>query len=281
MQLLNEYFTALAVFADVPWTVASFEGTTAPYQLTLKRKSGAAGRIIFVGVNAAPTTNYNPQLGTMNWNVAGVRVAHFPSATSDTPANILSTTGDVFTNPAGGTGLGANYSSFSTGTHTFTAWLCEDGVFMRYGPPASLSAYFLVGDLAEDADGNAAPITFYTAGAMDSVSVQTTPSIANPGGYMIYLGNVIHLGTGWTYTTTPSNYLRDNGQKKAWFLPRSLACYGLSQDKVFTYKLRQIAHGPAPLAGYERLATVGDVLAAQLAYPSATINFPWLTNFKV
>lgn len=281
IQLLNQYFTTLAAQADFPWQVCSHEGTTAPWFVTLKRKTGAAGRIIFIGVNTAPISTYNPQLGTMTWNVAGMRVAYFPDATSDTPANILSLTGDVFTNPTKSTGLGMNYSSFSTGTNTFTAWACEDGVFLRYGPVASLAAYFIVGALVEDASQNAAGITFSTAGAMDNVAVQTTLSIANPGGYQIFSGSPIHFGTGWAITTSPAPYLRDNGLKKAWFLPRSLACFGLPPDYIFTYKFRQIAHGPVPLAGYERLATVGNVLAAQSAYPAATAGYPWLLNFKV
>jgi len=280
IQLMNQYFTALAAFSDFPWQVASFEGTTSPWQVTLKRKSGAAGRIIFVATTSAPNTTYNPQLGTVSWTSTGVRAAWFPSATSDTPANILSTSGDVFTTPTGYTG-GAGRVVFTTGTWTLTAWGCADGVFLRYGPPsADAAGWIAVGNLMEDASGTEAGISIST-GATLVASPSTSPTVATDGFYTMRSAASIQYGSGWTPQSTPSAYLRDNGAKKAWFLPRSLASHMVTGDEVYKYKLRQIAIGPTPLASYERLATVGDVLAAMSCSATVTADRPWLTNFQV
>ena len=280
IQLLNQYFTALAAFSDFPWQVCSFEGTTAPWFVTLKRKSGAAGRILFVAVTSAPTTNYNPQFGGMSWTATGVRAAFFPNATSDTPANILSTSGDVFTNPSGGSGMGPNHT-LTTGTNVFGCWACEDGLFMRYGSSSATSVILVVGDLLEDHLGNQAPISFGFNGADISVSPTTTPSSSTMGGYTLQSGVSIQFGAGWTPPASYSTYLRDSGPKSAWFLPRSLASFQLPLGETMKYKLRQIAYGPTPLAAYETMTDTGSVLKAISTFPAATAGYPWLTNFKV
>jgi hypothetical protein len=280
IQLMNQHFTALAAFSDFPWTVCSHEGTTAPWYVTLKRKSGAAGRIVFIAVASAPGVTYNPQLGSLSWSSAGVRAAYFPAATSDTPANILATSGDVFTNPAGSTGGGPS-QAMTSGTTVFNAFACADGIFMRYGPSnTDATGWIIVGALAEDGAGVEAGISAHFPGAI-STNPASTPNVSTNGAYMMPAGVSIQYGTGWAPTSSPAGFLRDNGAKKAWFLPRSLASFMVTGDAVFKYKLRQIAIGPTPLAAHERLATVGDVLAAQSASASVTADRPWLTNFQV
>jgi hypothetical protein len=279
IQLLNSYITALAAFSDFPWQVASFNGTTSPWYVVLKRKSGAAGRIIFIGVTTAPGTTYNPQLGPYSWGTGGVRGGFFPQATSDTPANILATSGDVFTNPGGATGLSQN-TPMVTGTHTFTAWACEDGLFLRHGPPASFASLGFYGDLME-ADDTAQPIAFTSNSFIDGLNAVATPTVGTAGGYATISGAPMHFGAGWTPDLSLAAYLRDAGAKKAWFYPRSMLSLQLPPAQMLKYKLRQIALGPTPLAGYERLASTGDVLRAQTAHPDTDATAVWLTNFKV
>lgn len=281
IQLMNQYFTALSAFGDFPWEVCSYEGTTAPWYVTLKRKTGAAGRIIFVAVTSAPGTTYNPQFGTMNWSATGVRAAFFPAATSDTPANILATSGDVFTNPSGASGLGPNLA-MTTGANLLGGWACEDGLFLRYGTATTTANVFVVGDLLEDGSGNQAPISIMaTGGTLDGIGPTPTPSIATGGGFFLQSGTSIHFGTGFAPPTGIYTYLRNLGSKEAWFLPRSLCSYSLPLGDAMKYKLRQIAYGPSPLAAYETLTDTGAVLKAISTYPGATNGYPWLTNFKV
>lgn len=281
IQLMNEYFTALSAFSDFPWEVCSFEGTTAPWFVTLRRKSLAAGRIVFIAVTSAPNTTYNPQLGNLTWNATGVRAAFFPLATSDTPANILATSGDVFTNPSGGSGAGPNVA-MTTGTNLLNCLACEDGLFMKWGSASLNSTVFIVGDLLEDDAGAQAPVSIViNGGSLDGITPTTSPAIGSLGGFSLQAGATIHFGTGYQAPTAIGTYLRDNGAKESWFLPRTLCSYSLPLGQSMKYKLRQIAYGPTPLAAYETLTDTGAVLKAISTYPAATTGFPWLTNFKV
>lgn len=282
LQLLNQYFTALAAFSDVPWQICSFNDSAAPYYLTLKRKTGAAGRILFVVPTSNPALVYNPQLGNLNWNNTNMRIAFFPSATSDTPANILATSGDVFTNPSGGSGLGPSFAT-ATGTNVFTAWVCEDGIALRYGPTtATTSTLVIVGDLLEDSGSNQAPISMaITNGDLSSVTPNASPVVSTSGGISLLSGASIHFGAGLTPPSTIGNYMRDIGPKSAWFHPRSMCSFQLPLGETLKYKLRQIAYGPTPLASYETLTDTGAVLKAISIFPGTTTGQPWLTNFKV
>lgn len=281
IQLLNQYLTTLAGFGDFPWEVCSFEGTTAPWFVTLKRKNGNPGRIVFVGVTTVPGTTYNPQFGNLNWNVAGVRAAFFPAATSDTPGNILATSGDVFTNPAGGSGMGPNVS-MTAGSNMFTAFACDDGIVFRYGTATTIATLNVVGDFLEDNLGNQAPISaMWGSGTMDGIAPSIVPAVGTSGGFALRAGTTIHYGTGWQAPTLLSSYQRDNALKRSWFHPRSLCCVSLPLGEAMKYKLRQIAYGPAPLAANEQLSDTGAVLKAVSLTPNTTAGFPWLTNFKV
>ena len=282
IQLLNAHFTAQAVFSDFPWEVCSFEGTTAPWFVTLKRKNATPGRIVFVGVTSAPGVTYNPQFGNnINWSAVGVRAAFFPAATSDTPANILATSGDVFTNPSGGSGFGPS-AALTTGANSFSSWACEDGVFLRYGTSTTTTNLYVVGALMEDDAGAEAPISIGgTSATLIGIAPTVSPTVTASGGFALQSGASIHFGSGWEANSGVPTYLRDNGSKLAWFLPKSLCSFSLPLGQAMKYKLRQIATGPIPLAAYEQLTDTGAVLKAISTSPSTTSGLPWLTNFKV
>lgn len=281
IQLLNQYLTALALFADFPWTVCSFEGTTAPWFVTLKRKDLSPGRIVFIGVTTAPGTTYNPQLGNLNWNTTGIRAAFFPSATSDTPANILSLSGDVFTNPGSCRGLGPT-TPMITGANLLTAHANEDMLWVRYGTATTTTDVFIVGDTLEDDAGNKDSASFsFSGGVLDGVTPTTSIAAATRGGIALFSGISTHFGSGYSIPSNLSTYQRDNGTKQSWFYPRVVCNVGLPLGQAMKYKLRQIAFGPIPLAGYETLTDTGAVLKAISTYPLATLGYAWLTNFKV
>lgn len=280
IQLMNQYFTALSAFSDFPWEVCSFEGTTAPWFVTLRRKSLAAGRIVFIAVTSAPGATYNPQLGTFSWSSVGVRAAFFPLASSDTPANILSTSGDVFTNPSGGSGLGPT-TTMTTGTNIISGWACEDGIAIRYGTSSTTAAILIVGDLMEDDSGVQAPISISNTSGSLEIGPNSNPTATTSGGFSIIGGSNLQFGSGFSPPSGYGSYLRNNGTKESWFLPRSLCSFGLPLGSIMKYKLRQIVYGPTPLSANETLTDTGAVLKAISTYPAATTGFPWLTNFKV
>jgi hypothetical protein len=276
---MNQHFVAMAAFADFPWEVCSFQGTTAPWFVTLKRKNGSPGRIVFIGVTSAPGTTYNPQLGTVNWNAASVRCGYFPNATSDTPANILSTSGDVFSSPAGTTGL-SPYNISLLGAFTLKSHACEDGVFLQIKNGTAVSAVLVVGAMIEDdleaEDSIAAFIT-----SLDAMTPNITLSLSTQGAFRMSAGATVQLGTGLIPQTNLQDRMRDNGPKLAAFYPRSLAGLWLPYNQILKYKFRQIAYGPLPIAGYETLTDTGSVLRAISTAPTAAAGQPWLTNFKV
>lgn len=281
IQLMNQYFTALAAFSDFPWTVCSFEGTTAPWYVTLKRKSNAPGRILIMAVASAPNSTYNPQLGNLVWTSAGVRAAFFKNATTDTPANLLATSGDVFTNPSGSSGLGTNVG-FNDGSATLRAWACEDGIAFRVGTTISTTEIFAIGDLLESATEDSAPMSAcFAGGTITGTTPQTSPVIGSHGVFSSIGGNLCHFGAGWVPPSAIFDNLRNSGTKQAWFLPRSVCSYQLPLGEALSYKLRQITIGPTPLASFETLTDTGSVLRAISTAHNTSTGVPWLTNFKV
>ena len=281
IQLANQYFTALAAFADFPWEVCSFQGTTAPWYVTLKRKNGAPGRIVFIGVTTAPSTTYNPQLGLNLWSSAATaRAAFFRNATSDTPANILATSGDVFTDPSESTG-GCATLAVNSGAYNMMASACEDGVFLKYGTPTSTANAWFVGDLLEDNLGAQWPVSAALLSGVLTIAPITSPNTATTGGVAIRAGTTYHFGTGFAPPAILADHLRDLGTKESWFHPLSTCCLQLPKGQQTSYKLRQIAYGPTPIAAYEQLTATGGVLKAISTNPTTTAGLPWLVNFKV
>jgi hypothetical protein len=282
IQLINAYLTTLQGFSDFPWEVCSFEGTTAPWFVTLKRKNATPGRIVFVGVTTAPNTTYNPQFGTISWGVSGIRAAYFRDATSDTPANILATSGDVFTNPTNPSGMSPNLT-MSSGTSYLTGWGCDAGIALRYGPSTSPSGLFLVGDFLEDNAGELGPsVSFMSSSAsLETMNPSASPSVNNSGGFSLVSGQNVFFGNGFVQQVSLSSNLRDNATKRAWFLPRGVCSYQLPFGEMTKYKIRQVAFGPTPIAANETLVDTGAVLKAVSTAATTTTGFPWLTNDKV
>ena len=282
MQLLNQYFTTLSGFADFPWEICSTELTTSPWYVTLKRKSGAAGRIIFMGISSSVGNTMNPQLTNgIGWTTVGVRAAWFPSATTDTPVNIISASGDVFTGSSGYTGL-CPTSNMTYGTYNLSCWACADGIFLRYGTFATNGSMWLVGNMMEDNLGVEAGLAFSCSISMDSINPAASLSHTIAGGFSNVSGVTCQFGTGWQPTQTAmSASMRDNAAKKVWMLPRSLFSYQLPTGDGFRFKMRQVAYGPTPLAGFERIAVDGDITMALSTFPTATAGSPWLTNYQV
>lgn len=283
MQLIYNYFTSLVGSASCDWQVCSSALGATPYHVALKRKTGAPGRILFLGVTAAPLLVYNPQLSNgISWAAAGLRVAHFPEATSDVPGNMLATSGDVFTNPGNCTGLGANMVTY-TGTAVLKLWSNEDGIIMKYGTPlAAPIGFYYVGDLGVDVTDTAFPVTGYTVSFADPFVA--TPTLTSPGAWAKVAGIDCHIGQVATYAfSTLNNFLRDNALKKTGYLPVFLGTKNSSMEKIFWGKLRQVGMGPTPLATEEVISLVDGGLPTPKAFglnSLATTHLAWLTNFK-
>lgn len=282
MQLLNQYLTALAAFADFPWQICSTELTTSPWYITLKRKSGAPGRIIIVGIVSSVGATMNPQLtNDLAWTTGGIRIGWFPVATTDTPANIIAASGNVFTGTTGYTGLSPNtVTNYST--NSFSCWGCEDGIFLRYGTASTNNSLWVVGDMMEDSLGAATGIAFSASASMDATASASAPNANTVGGFANLAGTTCHFGAGWTPTVASSiSLLRDNAAKKIWLVPRAMYSFQLPLGDGFKYKLRQIAFGPTSLAGFERIAVDGDITKAMSTFPTAAAGYPWLANYQV
>lgn len=281
MQLVEQLLTTRSAATDFPWQIASAETTTSPFHLVLKRKSGDPGRIIFVGVTTGPGTTYNPQLSTIIWSASGIRAGFFPAATSDVPANILSTSGDVFTTPTGYTGVTSNFTQFTNGAYTMSVWACQDGIALRWGAGVIGDSMWVIGDMMENNATDAVPVAFYNGSMSATISSTESLTISTTGGFFQLAGVVSHVGHGWTLQTDVSDKLRNSGAKTAGFFPTSLAVIRESLQNVYGYKLRQVCRGPSSLAAYEPMLTTGPVLSAVCMASLATSNAPWLTNFKV
>lgn len=282
IQLMNEYFTALAAFGDFPWQVCSFEGTTAPWFVTLKRKDGSPGRIIFVAVSSAPGTTYNPQFGTYAWPAASIRAAYFRDATSDTPSNILATSGDVFTNPTNRSGMGATLS-MTVGATKLAAWGCAAGIYLvAASGGGAVTAAVAVGDFLEDDVGTEYPAScLWLNGTMDNVPPSAAPAASTSGIHTILSEVAHHFGAGYTAPTALSSFQRDASGKRSWFYPRGLGSYTVQLGSAMKYKLRQIAYGPTPLGSYEQEFNLGGTLNAISTHPGTQPGYAWLVNFKV
>lgn len=282
---LRAYFDTLSAFSDFPWVVASYEETTSPWYVVLKPKSGGPGRLIVVGVSVAPQSTFNPQFGNnFTWTAAGARAAFFPAATSDVPNNILSLSGDVFTNPTPASGFGSVFT-FSVPTYVAKCFACEEGIVFTYGAANNSAPQWMVGNFLEDAAGDTIPAAISCSSTLSAGFgvPSTSPSNTSLGAFTLDASqSTVFWGAGPTLSATIVGSLRDLTNHKAFFTPATLASIHTTMlpENVMKYKLRQIAYGPTPLAPYESLSDASGLQAISLQ-GGITTGYPWLVNFKV
>lgn len=275
---LNNYFTSLAANADCHWEVCSFSVAANPYHLVLKRKSGLPGRILFMGTTTVPASIYNDAMRNFPWSGAGTRAAYFPDATSDVPANLLTTAGDVFTDPTNCTGMCATFAVYS-GPDLLKVYSSVEGIVLRLGPPAGTpTAMWILGDLMERYDEVGIPCAGYS-------SSMTSPMVLAPAstsqGFAARLGGtLVLLGESMASTLGVQSLLRDLATKRSWYYPIIMGTAMGAREDIVGYKLRQIARGGAPLAGSETLYVSGPVEKAYAVGDNTTL-YIWITNDKV
>lgn len=302
-------FTANASDPDYSWQVASSNVASTPYQITLKPKSGGAGRILIVAYTSTPA-GVNPALFDSAPSVSGTRVwmAFFPSGNVDTPSNLSAASGAVMGNDTGCTRAaycGLLASVYTTSLQCYYADSAE-GIYLFFQNPAQANTYgggagYLVVDTADDTE-RAAAIGMGAGGAAgtswgsmsgSSSSISFTAggvSIGGSGGAAL---RVYRAGasrdafqafgpTGWASQAIGANdVLTDTTNSRAWFVPVFL----LTGDKGagFTMKLRQFALGPQSVGAFAKYYETGPTLVAQsVSASTATQNgAPWLMNVKV
>lgn len=232
-----------------------------------------------MGIVTSVTTNYNPQLLFAAWtSVNSWRAAYFPNATSDVPANLLSPSGDVFTTPAGATGMGPAYSVY-TGTECWKLFSCEQGIILRLAAPGITSSmYLVVGDMGEDYSENAIPL----AGWMSNFTqaLQVAPSSVSQGFATQIAGSTKLLQISLIPTLSYNTLTRNLATKESAYFPFILGNPVAGFNDIAGYKLRQFGRGPSPLAGNEILYSTGPV-AESYATSEVTTDGFWVVNRKV
>ena len=275
---LNNYFTSLAANADCHWEVCSFNVAASPYHLVLKRKNGTPGRILFMGVTAAPGAVYNDAMRNYTWSIAGTRAAYFPEATSDVPANLLTNAGEVFTNPGNCTGMTASFATY-TGTDTLKLFSSQEGIILRLGGPGSPPTLFwVIGELLERYDEIGINCAGTTATFTSPLAL--APTVSTLGFSVRIGGGFAHVGEARSLSVGVQTLLRDLGTKQSWYFPIILGTAQAARIDLAGYKLRQVTTGGVPLAGDEIIYTTGPVERAY-AMSSTVSMFLWLTNDKV
>lgn len=281
LTVFKNHVDSLAANADMHWEVCSSNLATTPFYVTLKRKAGGNGRMLFLGTTTALNTNYNPQLYNYSWTNLSVRAAWFPDASTDIPANITALSGDVFTGGSTCTGLSPTNSTFNT-DDVLKIYSFPDGLFIKQTRPALVTSYMGLGPLLERYDEVAIDCAGFTTNLADVLvaapSVGTSGWNAKDAGVHYRLSNSLILAYAFNDTK-----LRNLATKEAAFIPYILGTLDRSYADLTGYKLRQIYRGPQAIASEEILLVneLGVTTEKAFAMIKAAGVGPWLVNFKV
>lgn len=293
--------TSKAGDATFKWEVASSNTGSTPYQITLKPKSGAAGRILLLAYSSAPAGSNSAIFDT----TATTNVfygAYFPAGNVDTPSNLTASSGTIMGSDTGavkvwGSGNIATIYAASFRPFYFDS---DEAMVLGFQNPAAATCYMYgAGELLVDASDNAYPAVMSFAGSSVSTFGSTTSlmpwvtTTQNAGGSVALVrtnygssNRVYYLAwapTGvWASSAVgATDILTDTAASKAWFVPAQLL--GVAKGEGFVIKLRQIAFGPGTVGPLTPYNTTGPVVAArQFNIATAGGNgYPWLTNFKL
>ena len=296
--------------ANYKWQVASSNVGSTPYQITLKRKDGSAGRILIVHYSSgAPTaTGANSIYDAGSVSVNSNYIAWFPNGNVDTPSNLTAASGTIMGDDTGAVKVGSMVNSGTAYTATqewcyadseeaCLFWICATGN-TGYGIGA--------GNLVVDASDNAYGATLGTGNAqltnMGSSTSQclawsTTYILAGSGNAACIRTNYGSAGrmyfnafgyNGWAaQTLTADSWLANTGTSDYWFIPYLLCTHATSsgaKGEGFPLKLRQLAIGPGVTGGpFTTISSTGPVVRAiyMLGRNAAESGAPWLLNEKI
>jgi hypothetical protein len=281
LTVLKNHIDSLAANADLHWEVCSSNLAAHPFYVTLKRKAGGNGRMLFIVNTSSMASTYNAQLFNFAWTVSGLRAAWFPDASTDVPANITTVSGDVFTGGATCTGLSCLATTFNA-DDTLTLYSTSEVLMIKQARPTTVTSYYTLGAALERYDEepiNAAGYSINYADILVAAATVTTQGFnCKDGGAHYRVSGSLTLAYAFNSTK-----LRNLATKEMAFLPYILGTIDKSYADLTGYKMRQIYQGPQCLAG-EEIALVNELgVTTEKAFAmlKAAGVGPWLVNFKV
>lgn len=302
---INDFVSVFNTYSSDPnylWQVASSSTAGNPHWIVLKRKSGAAGRILIVIWTSAPAGNNAAILDTTPTNNAAY-VAWFPNGNVDTPSNLTAASGTIMGSDTGAVKVGTWGTIATLYSAGFQPFYFDSAEAVWFGTqdPTSTTAYMSgAGDILLDGAGNAyggtygsngfslvnfanqnsAVMTYQantvSAGASTNASVRTNYGSSNRAYFHAQVPN------GWANIAIgPFDVLTDTATSKAWFVP--VVLIGQTKGEGFVLRLRQVAFGPGTSGAFSAYSTTGPVVAARQfnARTTGGNGYPWFTNFDI
>lgn len=285
------------------WAVASSNTATSPNYVVLKRKSGAAGRVLIAVWTSSPAGNNSAILdGAPATNAA--YCAFFPAGNVDTPSNLTASSGTIMGDDTGAVKVGTAGAVSTIYGASFQPFYFDsaEAIFFGFQNPAAASIYgFGAGYLLVDAADNeyaavvssgGTTLSSFSSGSSATFSWTSSANGAGTGSSpcartnygsanRVYYSAFQPSGAWAQQAVGPSDVLTDTSASKAWFVPMQML--GMTKGEGFALKLRQIGFGPGTTGPFASYNTTGPVVAARQfnAMTSGGNGYPWFTNFKL
>lgn len=276
--------------ADFPWVVCSSDTSSASTQyITLKPKSGGAGRILFL---YAVTTTDGAWNTTIQYNAispsGSIFATYIAGATTDTPANLRGgSSSPIFTgqinlqtapvSPPCTTVIGTSGAwEVIANVDAVVAYQIPTNDSSGFGHP-SLGAGGLLVDFSDEAHN----ASFHLSNISNWVPSSTVGSAQGFHHKHTENGTVEHWGYAYTWETPLQQTRgRNNASKKVYFCRQQLGSYqAVTNAETYRYELRQIGFGVTPLASREVLSNGSTVYARPMG--GGTSLTWWACNFKL
>lgn len=294
--------TAQAANANFSWQVASSNTGSSPYQITLKRKDGSAGRILLVGYSGAPA-GINPTLFDVTPVLNGMFGAFFPAGNVDTPSNLSASSGVILGDDTGAVkawGILTAASAYGASIQPFYFDSYEAVAFGFQNPGTTTCFAGACGYLVIDDSDVAYPSVFSTNGAhlmgasagTVSFSWQSTVQTAGSAGQLVranYSGSNKAYYQGFSpsglwaqQAIGPSDILTDTSTMA--YTTVNVQLLGQTKGEGFKLKLRQIGLGPTTTGAFSVYNASGPVVDARqfcAATAGSTTGAAWFTNYKI
>lgn len=283
------------------WQVASSNTGSTPYQITLKPKSGAAGRILLVAWSSAPAGNNSAILdGAPGAN--NLYGAYFPAGNVDTPSNLTASSGTIMGDDTGAVKVWAamNIATIYGASVQPYYFDSQEAMVFCFQNPAATTAFFAVaGAILVDGSDNAYDAVLSTATAGSNFGSTIASPIPHTVSAVLANSNVACVRTNYgssnrvyflawypsgswaNVAVSSTDILTITASNLAYFVPLQLL--GQTKGEGFILKLRQMALGPGTVGAFTVYNTTGPTAAARqvCAATSGANGQPWLTNFKL
>ncbi len=282
------------------WQVASSNTGSTPYQITLKRKDGSAGRILLVAWSSAPAGNNSAILdGAPSTN--NLYGAYFPAGNVDTPSNLTASSGTIMGNDTGAVKVWAAMTIATIYAASLVPYYfdSQEAMVFCFQNPANTSAYLAAaGAILVDGSDNAYDGVLSFAANNSNLGSTTSPLawssatvLANSAttcvrtnygsNNRVYFGAWSPSGPWANSAVSSTDIMTITGSNLAYFAPYQLL--GQTKGEGFVLKLRQMALGPGSVGALTVYNTTGPVVQARQvnAATIGAIGAMWLTNFKL